>query len=74
MQKFAALIGDSHRPVDREYEDVVEKIYDADYIPVKFNDVDNTLRTINSEVSRKTNGQIREALTRDELFKVLFFF
>lgn len=71
LQKFAALIGDENRPVDREYEDIVEKIYDADYIPVKFNDVENTLKTINSEVARKTNGQIREALTRDELFKVI---
>lgn len=64
------MIGDQNRPVEREYEDIVEKIYDADYIPVQFNDVEKTLRQINSEVSKKTNGQIKEALTRDELFRV----
>lgn len=72
FQKFAALIGDENRPVNLDYENIVEKIYDADYIPVKFNDVENTLKTINREVASKTNGQIREALTRDELFKVTF--
>jgi serine protease inhibitor len=74
LRKFAALIGDENRPVQPDYENIVEKIYDADYIPVKFNDVENTLRQINGEVARKTNGQIREALTRDELFRVSFFY
>lgn len=67
---FSAMIGDQNRPIGREYEDVVEKVFDVDYIPVNFVDVEKTLRDVNSEVAKKTNGQINQALTRDELYKV----
>jgi serine protease inhibitor len=70
VSKFSAMIGDSNRPIGREYEDNVEKIYDVDYIPVNFQDVDNTLRTVNNMISRSTNGQISEAITRDDILKV----
>lgn len=64
------MIGDRNRPIGREYEDVVEKIFDVDYIPVNFADVEKTLREVNAQVSSKTNGQIQNALTRDELYRV----
>lgn len=69
LRQFSALIGDVNRPIGREYEDIVEKIYDADYIPVNFKNIEGTLREVNDVVSRNTNGQIREAVTREDLLK-----
>lgn len=68
------MIGDKNRPIGREYEDNVEKIYDVDYIPVNFQDVERTLRDVNSKVSQSTNGQITDAISRDDVLKVLTFF
>ncbi len=73
LSQFSALVGDANRPVDREYEDVVEKVFDVEYIPVNFREVEKTLRDVNSEIARKTNNQITEALTRDEIYKVKNF-
>lgn len=73
LRQFSALIGDVNRPIGREYEDIVEKIYDADYIPVNFKNIEGTLREVNDVVSRNTNGQIREAVTREDLLKVNSF-
>ncbi|XP_070491968.1 serine protease inhibitor 77Ba-like [Chironomus tepperi] len=69
LRQFSALIGDVNRPIGREYEDIVEKIYDADYIPVNFKNIDGTLKEVNDLVSKNTNGQIREAVTREDLLK-----
>jgi hypothetical protein len=67
---FSAMIGDQNRPIGLEYEAIVEKVFDVDYIPVNFRDVEKTLKDVNELVSSKTNGQIRQALTPDELYKV----
>lgn len=69
LRQFSALIGDVNRPIGREYEDIVEKVYDADYIPVNFQNIEKTLSDVNNVVSQKTNGQIREAVTREDLLK-----
>jgi serine protease inhibitor len=69
LRQFSALIGDVNRPIGRDYEDVVEKIYNADYIPVNFKNIEGTLREVNDVVSKNTNGQIREAVTREDLLK-----
>lgn len=74
MRQFSALIGDVNRPIGREYEDIVEKIYDADYIAVNFQNIENTLSEVNNVVSQNTNGQIREAVTREDLLKVNRFY
>ena len=73
LRQFSALIGDVNRPIGREYEDVVEQIYNADYIPVNFKNIEGTLRDVNEVVSKNTNGQIREAVTREDLLKVSWF-
>jgi hypothetical protein len=70
LKKFSAMIGDVNRPIGREYEDIVEKVYDVEYFPVNFQDIERTNYEINNNVSISTNGQIREAVTRDDLLKV----
>lgn len=70
LGQFSAMIGDKNRPIGLEYENVVEQVFDAEYIPVDFTDVQNTLREVNKQVNNKTNGQIREAITVEELYKV----
>lgn len=70
LKKFALLVTDQARPVAKEYENTVEKIYDAEVVPVNFLDPDNTAKMINSIVSNYTQGQIRDTVKRDDLFKV----
>jgi len=74
LRQFSALIGDVNRPIGREYEDIVEKVYDADYIAVNFQNIEDTLSKVNNVVSQNTNGQIREAVTREDLLKVNRFY
>lgn len=70
LQKFAMLVTDRARPVKREYEDLVEKTYDAFVEPVDFLEVDKTLRLVNGLVSNLTRGQITDTIMKDDLFKV----
>jgi serine protease inhibitor len=72
LKTFSAMIGDHNRPVTREYEDIVEKVYAADYMPVNFQNVDQTLNEVNKWASDNTDGQIRDILTREDLLKVRF--
>lgn len=65
------LVTDKARPVKTDYENIVEKVYDADVVPVNFLDVESTLRTINGLVSNLTKGQISETVKREDLFKVI---
>jgi serine protease inhibitor len=70
LRQFATLINDINRPADREYEDIVEKIYDVELLPVNFADVDQTLNIINTKVYEQTSGQISGAVQRDDILKV----
>jgi len=70
LDKFTALISDKNRPINREYEDILEQVYDIELEPVDFRRTDDTLRTINDKVNQKTRGQIPELLTRDDLLGV----
>lgn len=67
------LVTDLNRPIKNNYEERVEKVYEAEVVPVNFLEVDNTLNTINNQVSNLTNGQITDTVSRDDLFKVSFF-
>lgn len=64
------MVTDRARPVNPEFETRIEKIYEADVMPVFFSDVDNTLNSINRAVSNYTQGQITETVKREDLFKV----
>jgi serine protease inhibitor len=70
LKKFAMLVTDQARPIKNDYEVAVERTYEADVQRVNFLDVDKTLKIINDEVSRKTEGEITDTVMREDLFKV----
>ncbi|KAG5683361.1 hypothetical protein PVAND_012647 [Polypedilum vanderplanki] len=71
FRKFAAMIGDQNRPITREYEDNLEKIYDVEYIPVNFKNVDRTLREVNGRVSQSTSWLITDVISREDTQLIL---
>lgn len=70
LKKFAMLVTDLNRPIENAYETTLDKVYDADVVPVNFLEVERTLQTINGMVSNLTGGQIRETVEKDDLLKV----
>lgn len=73
LSQFNALITDTNRPIPREYEEAMEKIYKADVIPVDFTIANVAYDNINSYVSEKTRGQIRKIVRAEDVIKVTFF-
>lgn len=70
LKKFALLITDVARPVLKDYENTVEKVYDADVVSVNFLEPENTAKMINAIVSNYTQGAIKDTVKKDDLFKV----
>lgn len=64
------MVTDLARPVKPDFENTIEKVYDATVEPVNFADVDNTVNHINRLVSENTNGEIKDAVKREDLFRV----
>jgi serine protease inhibitor len=64
------MVTDKKRPVRLEYENRVEKDYEAEVLPVNFVDVAGTLSAVNNYVSKQTNGLIKDTVSQDDLFKV----
>lgn len=71
LSQFNALITDTNRPVPREYEETMERIYKADVIPVDYTAANVAYDTINSYVSDKTRGQIRKIVRPEDVIKVI---
>ena len=64
------LIADKNQPISSEWVQKVEKVYNGDVESVNFSEVDKNLNLINKKISNLTEGQIRDALTRNNLFRV----
>ncbi|XP_061396706.1 serine protease inhibitor 77Ba-like, partial [Musca vetustissima] len=56
VASFQALFTDMYRPVNRDYENLVTRVYEAALIPVDFNDVNRTVNQINEDISMATRG------------------
>lgn len=61
------LFCDLNRPIDIDFEQILEQTYDADYYPVNFIDTVGTANTINSYVRANTNGKIDRIIETDDL-------
>jgi serine protease inhibitor len=68
------LVTDVARPVNPDFEQLVEQTYDAEVEPVNFLEVERTVKHINNKVQNATGGQITDTIDRDDLFKVEFIF
>lgn len=58
---------DINRPVDIDFQEKLEHIYDADYYPVNFIDSIGTARKINAYVKQQTQGRIEEIVRANDL-------
>ncbi|XP_011292505.1 serine protease inhibitor 77Ba [Musca domestica] len=56
VASFQALFTDINRPVYRDYENLVTRIYESALIPVNFSDVNRTFTQINEDINRATRG------------------
>lgn len=53
-----ALFCDIHRPIDIDFQEKLERIYEADYFPVNFIEQNSAVNTINNYVKENTKGKI----------------
>ena len=64
------LVVDENRPLNIEFEEKIEKVYDVHIEPVNFIKTDETLHHINNKISNLTEGQITDTVMKDDLFRV----
>ncbi|KAL9905711.1 serine protease inhibitor 77Ba-like isoform X1 [Glossina fuscipes] len=63
VASFNALFTDVNKPVNRDYEIVVERVYGSALIPVDYQDVNNTFTKINDDISKATRGLLPYTVT-----------
>lgn len=61
------LFTDRNRPVERDLEDSLQRVYDADHVTVDFRDAVEAFYTINDYVMDKTHGRLGNVVTLDDL-------
>lgn len=61
------LFCDINRPIDIDFQEKLEHIYDADYYPVNFIDSIGTIAKINAYVKQQTQGRIEHILQSNDL-------
>lgn len=61
------LFTDKNRPIDREFEDLLTRIYEADHNEVNFHNQNETYYKVNKYVSDKTNGRLGNIINYDDL-------
>lgn len=61
------LFCDINRPIDIDFQEKLEHVYDADYYPVNFMDSIATAGKINAYVKQQTQGRIDEIIQSNDL-------
>ncbi|XP_075151149.1 serine protease inhibitor 77Ba-like [Haematobia irritans] len=56
VASFQALFTDINKPVNRDYESLVTRIYESALIPVNFSEVNKTFTQINDDINKATRG------------------
>lgn len=62
-----ALFSDVNNPIDRGYENILEKDYEADHVRVNFQIPSKATKTINDHISEKTRGKIQNVIKPEDL-------
>lgn len=52
-----------NKPVNRDYENIIERDYSSALIPVNFDDVNNTFAKINEDIRQATRGLLPYTVT-----------
>ena len=63
VASFNAMFTNINTPVNRDYENIIERDYNSALIPVDFADVNNTFTKINSDIREATRGLIQHTVT-----------
>lgn len=61
------LFCDINRPIDIDFQEKLENIYDADYYPMNFIDSVATSGKINAYVKQQTQGRIEQIIQSNDL-------
>lgn len=61
------LFSDENRPVDIDFADKLDNVYEADHLPVNFHDTPGSYNTINQYINDKTKGKIKKIINYDDL-------
>ncbi|XP_013116765.1 serine protease inhibitor 77Ba [Stomoxys calcitrans] len=63
VASFQALFTDINKPVNRDYESLVTRVYESALIPVHFSEVNSTFAQINADINRATRGLLPHSVT-----------
>lgn len=61
------MFSDKNRPVERDYEDKLLRIYEADIVPIDFHKTVEAYYEINDYVEAKTHGKISKIVQPEDL-------
>ncbi len=61
------MFSDKNRPVEREYEDKLLRVYEADIVPIDFEQTTAAYFEINDYVEMKTHGKISKIIQPEDL-------
>lgn len=67
VSTLQALFPDRNRPVDREYEDTIERIYEASLVPVNFQNSIDAASIVNDFVKTQTRNLIKQLVYPEDL-------
>lgn len=61
------MFSDINRPVERDYEDTIQRVYEADIVPIDFHKTVEAYHSINRYVDEKTHGKITKIIEPEDL-------
>lgn len=67
LESNEVLFGDINRPIDFDFQQILETTYAADYYPVNFIHQLETVNTMNNYVNHKTRGKIGRIVEASDL-------
>ncbi|XP_073836594.1 serine protease inhibitor 77Ba-like [Musca autumnalis] len=67
VDSYQAIFTDINKPVQRDYEDIIEREYHSVLTPVDFADVNTTLVRINSDINTATKGLLPHSVLPQDL-------
>lgn len=64
-----ALFSDLNRPVENDYANILSYDYEADHIPINFQNPALAVQRINDHISFRTQGKIRDVVKPEDLLE-----